>query len=88
MRNLKSLFVTAAICWGVFSVTAANANSILINPEPGASQQDNVTITTVSGTIFGLLAPGWPATTPTASTTDATGFVLTGQVAARRQKPR
>jgi hypothetical protein len=75
-----SLIAAAAIFWGVFSATAANANIIEITPQDDASNHNVVTVST-TGSIIGLLcgAAGGttaecPPTVPVGSLTAATGF--------------
>jgi len=75
-----SLIAAAAIFWGVFSATAANANTIVITPQDDASNHNPVTVTT-TGSIIGLLcgAAGGttaecPPTVAVGSVTAATGF--------------
>ena len=52
MRNLR-LIAATAICWGVFSATAANANTIVITPQDDAANNNLVTVTT-TGSIIAL----------------------------------
>ena len=60
----KSLLAAAAI---LLSATSVNANTIIIDPVPGA-HQGNVTVTFTGGTVVGLVSG------PAGSLTDATGF--------------
>jgi hypothetical protein len=80
MRNLQSLIAATAICWGVFSATAADANTITITPQDDASNHNLVTVST-TGNIVALLcgaAGGTTAECPpdalSGSFTAATGF--------------
>ena len=81
MFSLSSRSLAAAVIfWGVFSATAASANTIVIDPEPAAPNQNLVTITT-SATIVGLLGTisgNPPVAGPpfSGSLTNATGFTL------------
>lgn len=76
----RSLIAAAAIVWGVAFGTSADANTITITPQAGASNPDPVTVTSTAGgaqDFVGLVAGfGNQFLAGTFSFTDATGFVL------------